>query len=547
MTGLAVAAAAPSDETTRKRRADRVGPAGIVPLAVVVVFAIFSIVQLTHVWHPIGDFALPELFIRQIPHKLPLVGVYSSTRGFSHPSPAFFYVAYLPYEILGERSSAVLAVTLLLNGSVLAFVTWLAVRRGDVGLAVAVVAAVAVAGWGSNLGSLLLPWNPFLATMTYLALIFVTWSLWLGVRWLLPAAVVLGSWSVGNHLLFAAPVVALWVIGLIGAIRSQRREAAGLRSLRAPLLVAAGVAGAFWLPTIYDGVTSGSSSNLASIWRFVTDPPHPAVASSEAVRVLMSELSLRPFWAGGTRPFTELGSPGHAVVPWMVLAVVAAVVLARRRHATVELTGIAVSAAALLVAFLTLMRVNDLTLLDWYLIPADMASISLYAFTAWSLGRSFVAWRRADRARRWDPRTTTAIATVAVVAMLVPRVASLRVPPNHARAGDAIERMIPAVQRELHGRRDVVVEAQTNLDGNVPTTFVLALSRAGDDVSITPDSEAFFGPWWARERPSDLPHLLIVATTRKPPRPGARRIVTSAPIDVGLGEPYRVTVWRLPA
>ncbi|MGZ6978507.1 MAG: hypothetical protein ACXVJW_10395 [Acidimicrobiia bacterium] len=513
------------------------------PLAAVAVFVTAGAASLGGHWHPIGDFAMAELFVRELPHHLPLVGPYSINRGFSHPSPAFFYVAFAPYRIFGERSTALLAAALACNGVALGIAAWIAIRRGAVGVGIALVGCIALAGLGPNPSTILLPWNPYLAAVPFLALVVSAWAAWLGDRWQLPLAMGLGSWSIGQHLLFTLPVVGMWLVVIVGLVRATRGTGRW-GALRTPALTALGVGIVLWFPTIWDLIRQGSDGNTAAIIRFVLHPRHGAVPASEALRTLSSELSLRPFWAGGARPISELGAPASTTPPLGLLVVAGTFLLAWRRRATEELTGILVGLTALGVCCLALTRVNDLSLLDWYLLPADMAGIALASFTAWSLSRSVLAWRRVARPGR-TARVLAGACAVAALGALAVRTAVVSVPDDARRTGDAVAAIVPMIHRSLPRRRPVVVVPATRLDVDATTVVVLELLKAGTEVTVAPAYEDFFGPWWARPVRDRTSRIVVTSAIRVPPAPGARRITMSAPIPEAFQKPYRVAVWLL--
>jgi hypothetical protein len=513
----------------------------LLPAAVVAVTLVGAAVAITRDYHAIGDFALPELFIRQISHRPPLIGPYSLFRGFSHPSPLFFYVAWIPYLVTGDRSSTVLAVSVLGNGLALAGAVWIAGTRRATGLAIALILCVAGISDVVYPALLLLPWNPYFALVPFLAALVATWAMWNGgSRWLLPVVVGLGSWCVGAHLSFGVVVLGLWAVCAYGVARPVVRGHARLRELRGAILVAVATLVVLWLPTAIDLVAHGSDSNAAAIGRFVIDPGMDRVPIGDVFKVLSSELSLRPYWAGGTRPETAVGIPGHASWPLGVFLVIGALVLARRRSAAAEVNGVLISLAMLGCALVGAALTHSPELLSWYLLPVDAAGIALAAFTFWSLARSALDGL-ADRDSTW-PRLATAVVGVVAIATFGLRLITITVPEFQTSTGDATAAMAPQVVAGLDRDRHVVVGATLEAREAQPQ-FVLALARAGYSVTVPSSDAQRFGAWWSRAAPRDAVHLYMTAGTRRPESLRGRRVGITPELPFLLGGD-RLEVWR---
>lgn len=533
----------------------RFAPRVLVPVTVFAVFLVGALSQLPQHWYPIGDYALVELSIRQITHHLPLIGPYSALRGFSHPSPGLYYLAWLPYQLSGMRSSSILATTLAFNGAGLAIAMWLAARKGAVGASVALLAGITVATVGSGSAMLLLPWNPFVAAVPLLALIIATWRLCLGDRWVLPLAVGLASWCTSSHLGFAPTAVGLALLGTVTVIvREIKRGGSWARRLAWPVAVSVGIALLIWAPTLYDAIRNGGDSNARAIVRFLLHPTQSVVPAKEAIRVLASELSLRPYWAGGPRPYDLFNLRGTFEPPLAPLIIGLGVGLAWRRRATDELVAIGVAFASLLLAFVGLLHVNDTTLLDWYLLPAHMSGIALFAFTAWSLLRSahiFVMRRSTPPValRTTRPGLVTAAWLLIAAALAIITVSNLEVPEREVSSGRITAAMIPTIERRISKHRPVVLTSQSSFDGDAPETVVLDLDRAGYDVRVPPNQAYRFGAWRARPATGPVTNLYLrsVGDTSEPPEPGAILVATSAPVTSILLGTHPLTVWRIPS
>ncbi|MCU1353488.1 MAG: hypothetical protein JWM05_2697, partial [Acidimicrobiales bacterium] len=212
-----------ADETTssQARVADRwprwasvlVGAIVLLPVLVLIV----SLARRT--WYPTGDQAQAELRMRSLPRHPPLLGAAgritdADGRQGNHPGPLMFWVTWPVYALLGRSAWAFEAATALVNAAWLGVAVWLAKRRA--GLAVAwwtgIVLLVLIGGYG--LSAMSQPWNPWVALLPFTVLMFATWSLLEGDRWLLPLAVFAGSYSLQGHAGYAVLVPVLLVVGV---------------------------------------------------------------------------------------------------------------------------------------------------------------------------------------------------------------------------------------------------------------------------------------------------------------------------------------------
>ena len=139
------------------------------------------------------------------------------------------------------------------NALALAWAIWLARRRGGVVFAclVAVGSVLLVRSIGpSSMASI---WNPAVGRIPLLLLGFLVWSVLDGEQRLLPAVVLVGSFTLQAHLSFGPPSVALLAVALVAGVLYASREA--VESRWRPLLLAGLVLAGCWALPVYEQVT----------------------------------------------------------------------------------------------------------------------------------------------------------------------------------------------------------------------------------------------------------------------------------------------------
>jgi hypothetical protein len=154
----------------------------------------------------------------------PLVGQYSMASGVvGHltfaPGPMLYWLLALPARF-GGPAALTLTMSALNTAAILGGVA-LARRRG--GKALMFAAAIAIALMSHSLGTEALHgiWNPAAALFPLMLLSFTCWSLACGERWLLPLAVLVGSFVVQCHLAYVAPALGLLGVGVVGLLLSR--------------------------------------------------------------------------------------------------------------------------------------------------------------------------------------------------------------------------------------------------------------------------------------------------------------------------------------
>jgi hypothetical protein len=238
----------------------------------------------------------------------PLVGQYSMASGVvGHltfaPGPMLYWLLALPARF-GGPVALTLTMSAFNTAAILASVA-LARRRG--GRALMFAAATAIALMSHSLGTEALHgiWNPAAGLFPLMLLSFTCWSLACGERWLLPLAVLVGSFVVQCHLAYVAPALGLLGIGLIGLLisrahrdgdgaartgRREHRRGALWRPVLAGLLVAL----ICWSAPVVEEITHspGNLSVLASAAR----ARGKTEGTSVGWRVLARAVGVPPRW-----------------------------------------------------------------------------------------------------------------------------------------------------------------------------------------------------------------------------------------------------------
>lgn len=529
-------------------------PTVTLPAAVMSVFFVAGVVHLTRRWYPYGDWAVAELVIRNTDRYLPLSGPYSAQRGYDHPLPLVYAIQWLPYHVFGERSSAGLATTIWWNGAWLAFLTWTLARVRAPWLGVAALATVPVMAANVESGSLILPWNPSLALVPGMVLVFVAWRVALGSRRLLPVAAGLAVWCTGAHLGFAPLAVSVSLAACIGLVVTtlDRGGRAALRTLLRPALLAAATATILAAPLLIDLVANGDASNPVHIVERGRPPADAdTVPNDELLRVLRAELAVPPAWATERVPYSVyLHRPAGLFPAVLAVAAVAAAVAVRRR-AHDEVVGIGIGLLGTVAATAGLVNIEAGTLQPWYLLSAHAASMAFCAFTAWSVSRSLGAALtafggarvgRGIESARWAVPPVVAL----VAAMLV--LPSLHLQPHAPDVDGPSLEMAAAVQDRYQPGTRLVFEGPVGIDGYFTQSVVLLLDRAGYDVRVPDDHLYLYSPaleapdgWNGTRLVLQLSHGELV-----PPTPEAELITSvpvSHPIYVAAEE---ASVWEVP-
>lgn len=516
------------------------------------VFFVAGVAHLLTTWEPYGDWAVAELIVRHTSRYLPLSGPYSAQRGYNHPLPLVYALQWLPYHLFGERSSAGLAISIWWNGAWLAFLTWLLIRSKAPWLAVAAMVTVPIMAANTVSGSLMLPWNPSLALIPGVVLVFVAWRVAIGSRRLLPVAAGLAVWCTGAHLGFAPFALGISAAALAGLVATTLRRGgtSALHALLRPLLVAIGVTLVLSAPLIVDLALHGRSSNPVQIVeRGRPEPGAVPLPKTEVMKVLRAELAIPPAWASTTPPYNFILNARAPKAPLLIPIGMVVAIAAWRRRATDELAGMGLSVVGLLGATSGLLNIGSEQIQPWYLLPAHAASMALFAFVAWSGGRSVAALIETRRVAS-PAATGTGLRTAAVsfacvgAALLV--VPSLRLQPASDQINTPTAALAAAVEAHFDPGARLIVDGPVNIDGYYSQALALKLDRAGFDVRVPDDQLFLYSP--ALKIPSGWRGTrLIVQLSAGPldaPEPGAQLIHREPIPNLLLADTDTVSIWK---
>ena len=284
-----------------------------------------------------GDGAVLELRTLFAAQGRELLGPYSRFQ-WSHPGPAFFYLAVPLYRLFHQRGPALSLFVLIANFATATALVWGARRlRGDLfALAVAVLLAVY-----ETIGApfpLSWEWNPMTPILPLALLVFLCVRLGTGAVGMLPAVAFVASAIVQTHVGFTPAALYLVATGTLFCFRElfvvgspttiDRRRAA--LSLGAAILVAT----LLWAPPLYEDLTR-PGGNLHLLRVFLSSP-HPREHSWRiAVDAVSGQLAIFPLalcHALG-RTSMDVGMTGrHLLAGGQAAAVAAGLVIALRRR-----------------------------------------------------------------------------------------------------------------------------------------------------------------------------------------------------------------------
>lgn len=266
----------------------------------------------------------------------PLVGQYSaSSLLYAHVvhslGPMLYWLLALPARL--ESADALGVTVAAVNVLAILATVALARRRGGVALMLATAVTVALMCGSLAPETLHDIWNPSAALLPFTLLIFLCWSLACGDYRLLPAAVLVASFTAQAELVFLAPSAGMLAIGAIGLAASSR----GRRAWRwwgAALLVGA----ICWSGPIVDQATSNPGNLTLVVRAALSHGPTLGVASGW--RAVVRAVGVPPWWlTTPSDPFGRLAdirsAPGElAVVSCLVLlcALLAAALIGWRRR-----------------------------------------------------------------------------------------------------------------------------------------------------------------------------------------------------------------------
>jgi hypothetical protein len=514
------ASARSSGDDARERRLFRAALVlSLLPLAV---SAVALVLGVGGGYKPSSDHALTELQIRDIGRHPVLVGLYS--RGtWSHPGPLLFYVLAPFYWLTGGAAIGMNLGSLAVNGGAIAGMAALARRRGGAALAVCVLLACAL--FLRTVGGEFAhdPWNCFVPTLPFAAMVLVAWAMACGDAWALPVGAAVASFLAQAHVGFVALALPLlgwgaaWLVvpAAVGAWRDRRGTAPDRsdppdelsdgdappggrderrRVWRAAAL-ATGVLVLLWLPPLID-VLVNAPSNVREIVEWFTSGDEQAHTLGEGWRVVTAQLALGPEWIAGKRPFTfgsgESPYLGSAPLPVLLVPAVAAAVALWRWAGATGRRLVLTLALTLVLSIVAVARTVGPAFdyrLRWTWVPGMLIA----ATTAWA------GWRALDGSGRRRLEQAARVLVVAAVAGLgvlsaVNTVAAVRAGTPQSADSDIQAQMLDGALDALpDGDGQVVVSDVFHNGAWYARGLVLALERRGVDARVPRHNEPLFG------------------------------------------------------
>ena len=482
-----------------------------------------------------GDAATLELRTLYAAHARQLLGPYSPFQ-WSHPGPAFFYLALPVYEAFHERGPALNLFMCLANAIAAITVVLLARRlRGD-SFAWLVAALLAIVELVAMPFLQTAEWNPVAPIFALIVLSFLTAALACGVITMLPAFAFIASAIVQTFVGYLPEVAALCAVAAVGGLwrfawhrelrRAPQRSDWWIGGATAAVLAAA------WSLPLYESATR-RPGNLRLLLDFFS-APHVAEHSWAVVFTTVCEgLSVVP-----TAVAHSLGiavpAPGPVAAALITLVEVELLVGAlfdarRRRDAT--LGAFAAIALAEMVAAVVALRTTRGTILPnlvlWIAVPGLMVVVT------------GAAWL--TRNHGWMRRVAGAAGAIALVLAFLAPVP--RGPVFHDR-DDATEQLARDVEAALAARQIVRPVVRLASDDVWPTAAAIVLRLSKQQVPFFVDRAwAFMFGSQLAEDGQPHPSLIVAGRSfvdRASERPTLTPLAHSGDVFVFLDDGPRV-------
>ncbi|MCC5953030.1 MAG: hypothetical protein JJU45_13145 [Acidimicrobiia bacterium] len=279
------------------------------------------VVRSASAWVPTTDWALIEAEVRAVGRRMPLLGV-PSADGFHHPGPLIYYALAPFYRLFGSDPRALsLAAGALAVGTTAAIgaTAW---RRGGTVLVALTMAVVLWMVGSFPTGTLVDPWNPWVAVVPYLLLVLLAWSVLDGDLWALPAAALVGSFVVQAHVGYLPTVAMLGALCAASLIVRRRRRCDGSSTedrtastqpratprpppLRRPVATTAVVLAVCWAGPVVN-LAGAEPGNLRRGWQRFGSDTETGRVGLDGASGLMAQVS---GWSAPWLGFTEAVDP----------------------------------------------------------------------------------------------------------------------------------------------------------------------------------------------------------------------------------------------
>ncbi|HEX5586506.1 MAG TPA: hypothetical protein VFZ17_04310 [Acidimicrobiia bacterium] len=441
-------------------------------------------------WVPIGDNAIMGLRVGDVfTSDTPLVGAYSKF-GWSHPGPVLFYLQALPYRILGSTSDALLVGSVLVNALsvvVLARTLW---RVAGTAFAVACLACVGFAMWTLGTSWLWYTWNPNLALLAFACFLALAWSVSVGNLGDLPWLAAFGTLVVQAHVGYALVVIVIaTTAGALWWVDRRTRETHDVPARR-PLLVTLLVLVVLWAAPVLDALEHGGGNLRELAEFFLEDNPHAGWRT--ASRIMGLALSERGPWLGFAEPvkFADVLDPRGTPIPWGLLLLVGATILAVRRRDVLARNLCVICLVAIAVGLVSLSRIVGDIFVYMVFWTRVIAAFS-WVVAIWTLLRGL----RGDvgvRVRHFARPLAFAAGAVALTLLCVSALRAGIGPwaETSARQGEEVASIVPDIVENLGTSSHVHLssDAQSFYAGTFHAGLELLLAQQGFDTDDTDDA-----------------------------------------------------------
>ncbi|HEV7758892.1 MAG TPA: hypothetical protein VGO78_07880 [Acidimicrobiales bacterium] len=431
-------------------------------------------------WVPTGDDAYSAVRAWDVGSKHPpLLATWSSAsvysgRQINHPGALQFDLLAPFVHVLGHGAGTAVGVATI-NAVSVAALGWLAYRRlGPPGATLA-LAGSALLSW--SMGSELLydPWSQHAPLIPFSLFLVAVWCLVAGDPVAAPVLVVAGSYALETHLSYSVVVPGLTVVALVVVgtrlVRRRRSAPVAWPPLRRRVVrwaaATGGLAALCWAQPLVDQLTAPGEGNVAGLLRSA-DVSVPRPGPAMALRAFGGTVAVPPLWLAPSFGSPSFGLSGDGRPTWLaglgLVALTGALVVlgvrAGRRGAWPVAAGCLTAVAALVLGFLTILRM-----------PIRMGMVPTYLRFVWPLG--MVVWvalavAALDELRASSARLPArALVAPGLVLAAVAGIAALPTVDNHSASPSWTVAAVHGVEDEavdeLQGEGPVLVEMQTGL------------------------------------------------------------------------------------
>ncbi|MGZ6708051.1 MAG: hypothetical protein ACXVFN_14060 [Solirubrobacteraceae bacterium] len=511
-------------------------------------------------WFPYFDQAIIATRAHDVfSAQTPLLGKYSQASGVTgyvtySPGPMLFWLIALPAR-LGPK--AIIVAMSLVNVAAVMGTVALARRRGGLAFMFATAIAIALMCRALSGEALHDVWNPFVAVLPLLLLIFVSWSLACGEYRLLPLAILTASFVAQAHVAYVFPVVGLLAIGVSGiaAARPPFWSRRGDPALRRALLTALVVGLVCWSGPSIDQLIH-RPGNLVAIVQSGTAEKH-TLGGLAGRRAVVRAVGIPPWWLEGPRDGFRRAvdirtRPARLATLSALLAIAGLLAMLwvglRSRRSDIVAAGaiglVLCAATAVITASTPTTTTLILTTVDYTLWWAAAAGMWIWLVLGWALAIAIapLARDRLPAARRRPAINPARVALpVAFCVLLAAAVTtSVRLRPDEQRRYFKPARAIIArVDGQLPEDAFVRVDAPPTVAGlNVQAALVYDMRRRGMRVSA-PNLGRELGPAYRAGPPYDYRVLVLDGVGA----PAGERVLGRARVpQLGSQPPTVVTV-----